>query len=60
MAEWRAKGPADRDVGADRGLGGIGWPAEGVGVLGWKVEWEPNHIGAQSWVPALPLVPIGE
>ena len=29
-------------------------------VLGWQVNWEPNHIGPQSRVPALPLVPLGE
>ena len=29
------------------------------GVLGWQVDWEPNHIGPQSRVPALPLVPLG-
>ena len=26
---------------------------------GWQVNWEPNHIGPQSRVPALPLVPLG-
>ena len=30
------------------------------GVLGWQVDWEPNHIGPKSRVPALPLVPLGE
>ena len=30
------------------------------GALGWQVDWEPDHIGPQSRVPALPLVPLGE
>ena len=46
--------------GAIRGCRGI----RGVGVLGlhwgWQVDWEPDHIGPQSRVPALPLVPLGE
>ena len=29
-------------------------------ALGWQVDWEPDHIGPQSRVPALPLVPLGE
>ena len=38
-------------------------PVGGVGVLGalgWQVDWEPDHIGPQSRVPAFPLVPLGE
>ena len=27
--------------------------------LGWQVDWEPDHIGPQSMVPALQLVPLG-
>ena len=30
------------------------------GVLGWQMDWEPDHIGPQSRVPAVPLVPLGE
>ena len=26
----------------------------------WQVDWEPDHIGPHSRVPALPLVPLGE
>ena len=42
------------------------WGVSGVEVsggrgvrdaLGWQVDREPNHIGSQSRVPALPLVP---
>ena len=29
------------------------------GVLEWQVDWEPDHIGPQSRVPAVPLVPLG-
>ena len=29
-------------------------------ALGWQVDWEPDHIGPQSRVHALPLVPLGE
>ena len=24
----------------------------------WQVDWDPDHIGPQSRVPALPLVPL--
>ena len=37
-----------------RGLEGV----RGIGV--WQVDWESDHIGPQSRVPALPLVPLGE
>ena len=54
---------ASRGMGASGALGtprGVG-PFWGVGVYwGWQVDWEPNHIGPQSRVPALPLVPLGE
>ena len=50
-------------LGDPRGLGMLG-PSGGVGLLGmhwgWQVDWEPNHIGPQSRVPALPLVSLGE
>ena len=42
--------------------GGVGAPRGCRGVrdaLGWQVDWEPDHIGPQSRVPALPLVPLG-
>ena len=40
---------------------GVGEPLQGVrGAFGWQVDWEPNHFGPQSRVPALPLVPLGE
>ena len=29
-------------------------------IGGWQVDWEPDHIGPQSRVPALPLVPLRE
>ena len=29
-------------------------------AIWWQEDWEPNHIGPQSRVPALPLVPLGE
>ena len=59
-----------RYSGARRGTGALGAP-RGVGgcyggtggrraVLGLQVDWEPNHIGPQSRIPALPLVPLGE
>ena len=41
-------------LGASGGVGGV------RGVLGWQLDWEPNHIGSQSRVPAVPLVPLGE
>ena len=55
-------------LGAPRGCWGLLWGnQEGVrgvggvrGGLGWQVDWKPNHIGPQSRVPALPLVPLGE
>ena len=40
--------------GESRGVGGV------RGALGWQVDWEPDHIGPQSRVPVLPLVPLGE
>ena len=43
-----------RGVRGIRDVGGV------RGVLGWQVDWESNHIGLQSRVPALPLVPLGE
>ena len=49
-------------LGGVRALGGTGG-IKGVGVSGvhfrWQEDWEPNHIGPQSGVPALPLVPLG-
>ena len=29
------------------------------GTLVWQVDWKPDHIGPQSRVQALPLVPLG-
>ena len=62
-----------RYSGARRGIEGIMgyWGLLGVigvlgavkghqGVLGWQVDWKPDHIGPQSRVPALPLVSLGE
>ena len=44
-------------MGHHGGVGGVG----GVqGVLGWQVDWVPDHIGLQSRVPVLLLVPLGE
>ena len=34
------------------GVSGVHWE--------WQVDWEPNHIGPQSRVPALPLGHLGE
>ena len=46
-----------RCSGTSRGIGGI----RGCRVhWGWQVDWEPDHIGPLSRVPALPLVPLGE
>ena len=46
-----------------RGVGGHFGGIRGCrgvrGILGWQVDWEPNHIGLLSRVPALPLVPWG-
>ena len=54
----RAAG-AQGGIGASRGRG-VGSHKGASGVLGWQVDWEPNHIGPHSRVPALPLVPLGE
>ena len=44
-------------LGSPRGVGAV----RGCrGVLGWQVDWESNHIGPQSRVQTLPLVPLGE
>ena len=62
---------ASRGIGGIRGLlGGVGAVRRcrrcqgaigGVGVdWRWQVDWEPNHIGLQSRVPTLPLVPLRE
>ena len=47
--------------GASRGIGGVGGIrglAGDVGALGWQVDWEPDHIGPKSRVPALPLIGV--
>ena len=55
-----------RGSGASRGIGGIRgqWGLLGCrsvrGALGWHMDWEPDHIGPQSRVLALLLVPPGE
>ena len=53
-----------RYSGARRGIGGIrgywGLLGDVKGALGWQMDWEPDHIGPQSRVPGLPLVPLGE
>ena len=36
------------------------WQALGWSDMWWQEDWEPDHIGPQSRVPALPLVPLGE
>ena len=50
-------------LGVIRGIRGVGLSG-GVRVSGmhwgWQVDWEPDYIGPQSRVPALPLVPLGE
>ena len=40
-------------LGESRGVGGV------RGAFGVAVDWEPDHIGPQSRVPALTLVPLG-
>ena len=67
---WGA-GMDSRYSGARRGIEGIRgywellgvlaplWGHQGV-YLGGKWTGSPNHIGPQSRVPALPLVPLGE
>ena len=47
-----------RGHGGAQGCWGLSWGV--VGALGWQVDWKPDHIGPQSRVPALPLVPLGE
>ena len=52
---------------ASRGVGALG-TSRSVGTLGgqqgcrqywgWHVDWESNHIGPQSRVPAFPLVGV--
>ena len=73
-ASWECRySGARRGIGGKRGLGahrvlgairGASGESGGVGVSGmhwrWQVDWEPDHIGPQSRVPALPLVPPGE
>ena len=49
-----------RGIGASGALGLLGGVGGVKGVLEWQVDWEPNHIGPQSRVPALPLVPLRE
>ena len=58
---------ARRGIGGIRGhwglIRGVGMSGavRGVrGALGWQVDLEPGHIGSQSRIPALPLVPLGE
>ena len=53
-------------------LASCSWPANqscdkistcqalGWSDMWWQEDWEPNHIGPQSRVPAPPLVPLGE
>ena len=41
-------------LGASGDVGGV------RGILGWQVDWEPDHIGPHSRVPALPLILQGE
>ena len=43
-----------------RSIRGLAGGLEVSGGMGWQVDWEPDHIGPQSRVPALPLVPLGE
>ena len=40
--------------------GALGVPRGCMGALGVASGLEANHIGPQSGVPALPLVPLGE
>ena len=72
-AGWECRYSGDRrGIGGKRGHWGLIWvlgPLGGIrgvrgyrGVrdaLGWQVDWELNHIGPQSRVPALPLVLLG-
>ena len=58
---WAPRGiGASGVLGAIRGIGAIRGCRGVRGALGWQVDWEPDHIGPQSRVPALPLVPPGE
>ena len=48
-------------LGVSGGIGGYKGASGVSGVhLGWQVDWGPDHIGPQSRIPALPLVPLGE
>ena len=57
---YRGIGGSQGCRGCWRTVMGVSGASGGVeGVLGWQVDWEPNHIRPQSRVPALPLVPLG-